>query len=242
MKKEHGNHLGKLLSNLLINHKRREFHIANDVLGAFTILSIISLVLETVPTLHSYNHYFTIIEWSALALFSAEYLARLYVSKPARSYIFSFFGIVDLIAILPSFLGLGNLTFLKSARTLRILRLLRIIRLAKLSRIDTDDAEETIGIFGFNVIIYALTLTFAMLFVGALLYTSQDPSAYVGSIPEGMFWTFKIFLGGLPFAVPTTQGGIMIYIIAKFTGMALFGLLVGIIGKIFNKVALGSKS
>lgn len=232
--------LRNTLSNVLVNHKTRAYHIANDVLGALTILSIVSIILETVPSLHQYNVYFKIIEWTALAFFTAEYAARIYIARPARSYIFSFFGLVDLIAILPSYLGLGNLSFLKSARTLRILRLLRMVRLAKISRIDGKDAEETVGIFGFNILIYALTLTFAMLIIGSLLYTIEDPSAHILSIPAGMFWTFKLFLGGLPLEVPSSQSGLTVYILAKFTGMALFGLLVGIVGKIFNKVALGS--
>lgn len=74
------------LSDILVNHKTRAYHIANDVLGTLTILSIISVVLETVPSLNTYNFYFKTVEWTALAFFTAEYAARLYITKPARSY------------------------------------------------------------------------------------------------------------------------------------------------------------
>ena len=162
--------------------------------------------------------------------------------KHERTYYLSFFGIIDLFAILPSFFGLGNFTFLKSGRVVRIIRFLRIVRLSKLSRIKAKDAEETFGILGFNIAIYAFALLFIMLSIGVLLHVFVQADGHPWSIPSGMFWAFSVFLGGLPASIPPGTSGTIIFIIAKFCGMALFGLLVGIIGKLFNTWILGKKS
>lgn len=221
------------------NPKSPYFGLVNDVLALATIVSIIAIVLETVPSLELYSVYFLIIEWATVLLFTAEYIARFWASKKATDYALSFFGIVDLVAILPTLLGLGNLSFLKSARIIRIIRFLRLVRLVKLSRINTADAEETMGVFGFNIALYAVTLVFVTLVFGVLLHVFDTTNDNYWSIPEAMFWTFSVFIGGLPAPIPEGNFGTMIFIGAKFFGMALFGLLVGVVGKIFNGLILG---
>ncbi len=215
------------------------FGLVNDVLAIATIVSILTIVLETVPSLYIYEAYFLAIEWITVILFSAEYLLRLWSNKNPTQYAFSFFGIIDLIAILPTLIGLGNLTFLKSARIVRIIRFLRLVRLSKLSRINIDDAEETMGIFGFNIALYAFTLLFVTLLFGVILHIFDASDGRYWSIPAAMFWTFSVFLGGLPTPIPPGTLGTVIFIAAKFCGMALFGLLVGVVGKIFNELILG---
>jgi len=217
--------------------KSSHFGLVNDTLAAATIVSIVAIVLETVPALEKYTFYFLLIEWLTVILFTTEYISRLWASKSRASYAFSFFGLVDLVAILPTLLGLGNLAFLKSARIIRIIRFLRLVRLAKLSRIDTKDAEETLGVFGFNVAIYAVILLFLMLIFGVILHIFGTGQYW--SIPEAMLWTLVVFMGGLPFTVPEGTFGMTLVVLAKFCGMALFGLLIGVVGKIFNEFVLG---
>jgi voltage-gated potassium channel len=217
------------------------FSVTNDTLAFATIISVFTIILETVHSLSSYHIWFLFIEWATVFLFSAEYILRLWATKNRKTYAFGFFGIVDLLAILPTFIGLGNLTFLKSARIVRIIRFLRLVRLTKLSRIKTKDAEETFGIFAFDIMLYAFTLLFAMLLLGVALHIFVSENGQYWSIPAGMYWTFAVFLGGLPAPIPPGTAGTVIFIFAKFLGMALFGLLVGIIGKIFNEWILGRK-
>ncbi len=215
------------------------FSIINDVLALATIVSVFVIVLETMPSLIGYNALFLTIEWITVFLFTLEYITRLWIAKPKRSYYLSFFGVVDLVAILPSFVGLGNFTFLKSARVVRVIRFLRIVRLSKLSKIRAKDAEETFGILGFNIAIYTFALLFIMLLIGVLLHVFVSTEAGYWSIPTGMYWAFAVFLGGIPAPIPPGTAGTVIFIVAKFCGMALFGLLVGIVGKLFNEWILG---
>lgn len=221
------------------NPRATYFGLVNDVLALATIVSVLIIVLETVPSLNVYGNYFLIIEWFTVILFTIEYLLRLWANEHRFRYAFSFFGLIDLVSILPTLIGLGNLTFLKSARVVRIIRFLRLIRLTKLSKVSVADAEETMGIFGFNIALYASTLLFVTLIFGVLLHIFDTANGQYWSIPAAMFWTFSVFLGGLPTPIPPGTFGTMIFIGAKFCGMALFGLLVGVVGKIFNGLILG---
>jgi voltage-gated potassium channel len=215
------------------------FALVNDVLAFATIVSIFTIILETVPSLAPYLPLFLVIEWVTVFLFSLEYILRLWSTKHPKEYAFSFFGIVDLVAILPTFIGLTNLTFLKSARVIRIIRFLRLIRISKLSRVKIKDVENTVGMFGLNILLYACALIIAFLGFGVALHLFFSSDTVYWSIPAGMFWTFSVFLGGLPAAIPPGTAGTTLFVFAKFTGMALFGLLVGVVGKIFNQLILG---
>jgi voltage-gated potassium channel len=221
--------------------RSQHFSFVNDLFAFATIVSIFAIVLETVPSLHAHTAVFRSIEWVTVALFTSEYVLRLWAAKSRKAYALSFFGIIDLVAILPTFMGIGDLTFLKSARVVRIIRFLRLVRLTRLSRIDVKDAEETLGIFGLNIALYAATLILVTLVFGVTLHAFDTADGRYWSIPAGMFWTFSVFLGGLPTPIPPGTFGTTIFILAKFCGMALFGLLVGVVGKIFNQLILGKK-
>jgi voltage-gated potassium channel len=223
----------------LENPQSKYFSLVNDILALATIVSIFAIVLETVPSLLHYSTLFHIIEWGTVGLFLLEYILRLWSAKNWRRYAYSFFGTIDLVAIIPTFLGLGNLTFLKSARVVRIIRFLRLVRLTKLSRYGAKDIEETVGMFGLNILLYAVVLLFVTLAFGVTLHIFESNEGHYWSIPAGMYWTFSVFLGGLPAPIPPTTSGTVIFILAKFSGMALFGLLVGVVGKLFNEWILG---
>ena len=231
----------KQVAGIFDNPQSPLFTVVNDVLSVATIVSIIAIVLETVPELEKYSHIFLIIEWTAVLLFTIEYVLRFWSTKKRTEYTLSLYGLIDLVAILPTYFGLGNFTFLKSARVIRIIRFLRLSRVAKLSKINMKDAEETLGIFGFNIALYATAITFVMLMLGVALHVIISGGDIYWSVPAGMFWAFSVFLGGLPAPIPAGTAGTVIFIVTKFCGMALFGLLVGMATKIFNQWILSGK-
>ncbi len=232
----------KFLKRAFIDSKDKLFYWVNDFLAVITIVSILVVVLETVPSLDKYHTWFFVIEWIAVIFFALEYLGRLTVSKPKTKYVFSFFGIIDLVAILPTLLGLGNFTFLKSARVVRIIRLLRMLRLVKISRVPKGtDPEESLGVFGFNIFIYASVLLFGLLVTGTLIYLVEPALAVFSSIPAGMWWSLQIFMSIGSVTIPESQGGMIVYVTTKFMGMLLLGLLIGVVGNLFKLVLLDNK-
>lgn len=227
----------KLARKAFANTDSKIFHYVNDFFALLTIVSIIAVVLETVPSLGHYSQTFLVIEWVAVLLFTIEYIGRTIASKPTWKYPTSFFGYIDLVSILPTFFGLGNFTFLKSARALRIIRLLRMLRLAKVTRHDAQD--EDMSAMSLNVLIYFVTLTFALLVTGTAIYL-VEPSMYT-SIPAGMWWSLKVFMAGIPVVEPVTAIGEFLFVVTRFIGLLLLGLLIGVVGNVFRSLLTGKK-
>lgn len=223
-------------TSVFTDQKHPYFFIANDFFALLTIISILVIVLETIPNFSQYSTIFFWVEWITVALFSFEYIVRFIATKPSRKYALSFFGLIDLISILPSFLGIGNLTFLKSARALRIIRLLRLIRAGA---VQSHAGDENYSPVVFNVLIYAAALLIALLTFGTLMYIAE-PGEVFSSIPAGMWWSFKVFMAGIPVDSPVTEIGEILFVMTRFTGMLLLGLLLGVVGNIF-RVVLGGK-
>ena len=223
-----------------VDHQGKTFHYVNDFFALLTIISIVAVVLETVPALQQYNQWFLVTEWTVVAFFTVEYIGRTIASKPSWKYPTSFFGYIDLISILPTFLGLGNFTFLKSARAIRIIRLLRMLRLAKISRSRSFD-EDSMSTLSLNVLIYFVTLLFALLLTGTAMYLVEPNTTTFMSIPAGMWWSLKVFLGSIYVAEPLTALGEFFFVLTRFVGLLLLGLLIGVVGNVFRVVLMGGK-
>ena len=221
--------------------KNKYFSFANTILAIMTLVSVAAIALETVESFQKYHLIFKSIEWLAVILFTVEYVTRLFTNKKPITYIFSFFGIIDLVAILPSILGMSNLTFLKSVRTVRIIRLLRMLRLAKFSRVRNKKGASQ-SVYKINLEIYFLTLTLAVLVLGSLFYTFEHGVEHARDIPSGMYWALKAILGGLPTPQPETIGGTVTLILTRFTSMILLGMMLSLIGTMIRKMLIGSET
>jgi voltage-gated potassium channel len=229
----------KVLHKAFVNTKSKTYYQTNNFLAWLTVISILSLVLETVSSLSEYARIFFIIEWVSVLIFTGEYVGRWIISKPVWKYPLSFFGIVDLVAIVPTFLGMGNLTFLKSARSLRIIRLLRMVRLVKVAR--SGPKTDDMSVATLNIVIYFVVLLIALLLTGTSMYLVEPNLAAFSSIPSGMWWSFKVFLASIPVVYPETAIGEGFYVLTRFVGLLMLGLLVGVVGNVFKSLLLGGK-
>lgn len=221
------------LDNALNDPRSKNFALIQTILAVCTLVSIISIILETVQSLSSWQLYFTLIELVTTAVFTVEYLTRVISSPKKLGYILSLWGITDLLAILPTFLGFGNWTFLKAGRTLRILRLFRIIRIAKISRayLQSNQKDKTESDFNsLTVGIYFLALFSAIITFGSVLYLFEGHQQAYEDIPQAMLQAAKVLLGGLGVVPTQTWAGELVILLARFAGLALFGLLISVIG------------
>lgn len=220
----------------------------NNALAAVTLVSVLSIVLETVPTLSGYARIFSTIEYVVVSIFITEFILRLVANKARPfDYLFSVMGIIDLLAIVPSLFAATNLTFLKTARVIRILLFLRIVRVAKFVRapkVGLHDPEHQAHLHRMNVRIYFAALFSSVVVFATLMYLAEgevQPEAY-GSIPLSMIWAAKVTMGGVAQDAPITALGDIITIMTRFTGLALLGLLIHIIGTSTRRVLFGSDS
>lgn len=209
-------------------------------LAIATILAVLLVALETVPSLAPYLPYFILAEYVLVAVFSIEYLVRIYQAPSKLKYIFSFFGLIDLIAILPSLFGFANLTFLKAGRAVRIIRLLRILRLAKLAKSGKKDVAPQ-SVYLYNIEIYVAAITVATLILGSLFYIFENHQAAGSSIPLGMYWSLKAILGSMTYPQPETIGGSITLVLTRLTSLILLGLLINLAGTILRKLLTGSE-
>lgn len=160
------------------------------VLIASIIISVIVVMLDSVSSLQkTYGSLFTLLEWFFTILFTVEYVLRLLcVGNPAR-YATSFFGVVDLLAILPTYLSLllPGTQFLVVIRMLRVLRIFRVLKLmqyigeANLLIKSLRASSRKITVFLFAV------LTLIIIF-GSLMYIIEGEENGFTSIPRSIYW------------------------------------------------------
>ena len=107
------------------------------ILLVMILLSVTVVMLESVEGFRlKWLWLFDILEWVFTILFSIEYVLRIYSVKNPMKYIFSFYGIIDLLSLIPSFLGIGlgttnNIGSIKTIRTIRLIRIFRILKLIR---------------------------------------------------------------------------------------------------------------
>ncbi|MEM9238195.1 MAG: ion transporter [Verrucomicrobiota bacterium] len=164
---------------------------AFDLVLIMAILLSVGMVMwESVPGLDpELRHALHVGEWAITILFTIEYLLRLYVSEKPGKYARSFFGVVDLLAILPTYIDLllPGAHYLMLLRVLRVLRIFRVLKLAKyigeshmLIRAMRASARK-IAVFIFAVVILVLVL-------GSLMYLIEGEENGFTSIPKSVYW------------------------------------------------------
>lgn len=238
--------LSEYLHELLYNPQKRGFYTANYGLLAVTIVAIIGFVLETIPALAQYELWFLTIEHLTIGIFTVEYACRIIArKKDVFSYLFSFFGIIDFFSIAPTYFGFPSFAYLKTARVLRILRFMRLLHATKLARIadpeEPTGPEDEAGLYALAVRIYFVSLLSSITIFGTLIYIAEGWRPEFESIPLGMIWAAKVTMGGIAQHMPETIWGDLITIATRFIGLALFGLLISIIGTQLRHMLFGEK-
>jgi len=162
-----------------------------DVLLIICIISsIIVVMVDSVSSWHqSLGNYLIAAEWIFTILFTIEYLLRLScIGRPAK-YATSFFGIVDLMAIIPSYLGLffPGTEYLLVIRVLRILRVFRVLKLVQY----IDEAEhllEALRASGRKIAVFLFAVGTLVVICGSLMYVVEGEANGFTSIPRSIYW------------------------------------------------------
>ncbi len=155
------------------------------------LLSILTVILESVSSIQAqFGEVLRTIEWIFTILFTIEYLSRIYVIRNPSSYIFSFLGIIDLLAILPTYLSIflvGSQYFL----AVRIIRLLRVFRIFKLSRYlgEADILKRALRASFHKITVFVLAVISIVIITGTLMYLVEGPAHGFTSIPISIYWS-----------------------------------------------------
>lgn len=205
-----------------------------DVLLLYTILaSILLVMLESVPSINEeYHDFFDISEWIITVLFTIEYILRIISIKKPKHYIFSYYGMIDLLATIPKYLsliigGAHALIILRSLRLLRVFRVLKITRyLGASNRLlaALKASRAKITVFVFAVVILCLIL-------GSIMYLVEagEDSGFV-SIPRSVYWTIvTLTTVGYGDIAPVTTLGQFIASIIMIMGYGIIAVPTGIV-------------
>lgn len=239
---EDASSLHRLLHDAFLNTNSRYYRSVNTFLVGLILFSVISVTLESVPSLT--QRWGVLFRWSELivvGLFTIEYAINIYVARDKLGYVFSIWGLIDLAAILPSYFHMMDLRGIKLARTLRIVRFLRTIRMMRILKITKNaadqyhqSAKQRIHTLQLDLQIYLTALFTVIIICSTLVYYAERNTVGTAftSIPAAMWWcVVTITTVGYGDMYPATLIGKLIASVAMIMGLALFGILMNVIGK-----------
>ena len=155
------------------------------------IASIILVMLESVKSLDErYHDFFNISEWIITILFTIEYFARIISVKKPSQYIFSFYGIIDLLSTIPKYLSLfmGGAHALVALRGLRLLRIFRILKLARFVGA-TDNLGRALMASRYKIFVFISSVVVICVIIGTMMYLIEGDESGFTNIPISIYWT-----------------------------------------------------
>ena len=201
------------------------------------ILALVSFSIDTLPDLHpTARQALEVVELLIVAVFSVEYVLRLVASRPMRSYALSFFGIIDLAAILPFYLAAG--LDLQSLRVVRLLRLFRALKLVRYSAAITRIARA-FQIAKEELVLFACATTLILYFaaVGIYYFENEAQPESFASVFDGLWWAVATLTTvGYGDVFPITAGGKLFTFIVLVTGLGVVAVPTGLIASALSRV------
>lgn len=198
------------------------------------IVSIIATMLETVASIRvQYGKTLILIEWIVTIYFTIEYILRIYSSKNPWSYIFSFYGVVDLLSIFPTYFSFFNPTA-KSLAVIRSLRLLRVFRVLKLAGFLNayDNLSYAMKESKNKILVFLTFMVIVVFIVGSLMYVIEgNNGSGFDNIPVSVYWAVvTVTTVGYGDIAPITPLGQFFASCLMIVGYAIIAIPTGIVG------------
>ena len=202
------------------------------VLIAAILLSVTAVIFDSIDRYQlKYGQLLLTIEWFFTLLFTVEYCLRLYCSPNPKAYASSFYGIVDLLAILPTYISL----LIPSASLLLVIRLLRVLRIFRILKLLQYTGEANVLWRSLltarrKIFIFLFSVMVLVTIFGSLMYIIEGPIFGFTSIPRSIYWAIvTVTTVGYGDITPHTILGQGIAALAMLTGYAIIAVPTGII-------------
>ncbi|MGM0575227.1 MAG: ion transporter [Myxococcota bacterium] len=156
------------------------------------VVSIVAVMLESVPAVAARRSWavgLRLVEWVLTLAFTIEYVLRLAAVRRPGSYATSFFGVIDLLAILPTYLSLlipGSQAFIV-VRGLRLLRAFRVLKLLHLL-VEARSLRRAVVATWPKISVFLMTVVILITIVGSAMYVIEGPESGFTSVPKSMYW------------------------------------------------------
>lgn len=204
------------------------------------LVSVAAVMLESVTSIKIlHGHELWVIEWGITAFFTLEYIARVIAVRRPGNYIFSFYGIIDLLAVLPMYLallfpGVGIFLSIRAIRLLRIFRILKLVNFVGAANQLRDAIKASrvkIAVFLFSVVVMCVIL-------GTLMYMIEGPEHGFENIPISIYWTVvTLTTVGFGDITPATPLGQFVSSVIMILGYGIIAVPTGLVTAQFMKSA-----
>ena len=222
----------EIIKKIIFGTNTKAGKLFDEILIAIIILSVITVLLDSVSSYREqYGNILNILEWIFTILFTIEYFLRIYCVRLPSSYLFSFFGIIDFLSIIPTYISVlfpGT----QALSVIRVLRVLRIFRVLKLFQYIGEAAQlkgalitskRKIYIFFFVVINIVIIL-------GSIMYLVEGEKAGFSSIPKSIYWAIvTLTTVGYGDIAPITPVGQTISAFIMLIGYSIIAVPTGIV-------------
>jgi voltage-gated potassium channel len=236
-------HLRKTLHSIIFGTNSPAGKLFDLWLIAAILVSVTTVILDSVVALPDFYHrLFSVMEWFFTFIFTVEYLTRVYCHPNRWRYVKSFWGLVDLIAILPSYLTLFfvGTSYLALVRLARVIRIFRVLQLFQYTT-EIRALSHSLAYSRKKMLIFCIALLILTVFFGALMYAVEGAENGFTSIPKSMYWAIvTLTTVGYGDISPQTPLGQALSSIIMLTGYSMIiivptTIIVGELGKDVEK-------
>lgn len=220
------------LYNIVFEAETKEGKAFDIVLLACILLSVGVIILESVESIRTTTgNILLVLEWTFTIIFTIEYILRIWIVKNKRGYIFSFYGLVDLLAIIPTYLSLV-LTGANALLIIRSVRLIRIFRILKLSRFvgESQVLVSALRASRFKITVFLVTVLTSVIIAGTLMFIIEGKENGFNNIPTGIYWAIvTLTTVGYGDISPATPLGQTIASLIMILGYGIIAIPTGIV-------------
>lgn len=211
-----------------------------DVILLIAILgSLVSIMLESVEGLYLRNkEVFKYLEWGFTALFTLEYIMRIIVVRRSRYYIFSFYGIIDLLSILPTYLAfvLSGAHYFMVIRSIRLIRVFRVLKMVHFLG-EANMLGRALKASRVKITVFLVVVMCAVFIMGTLMYMVEGRENGFTSIPTSIYWCIvTLTTVGYGDIAPQTTLGQIIASIIMILGYGIIAVPTGIVTSEMTKI------
>ena len=203
----------------------------DGILLLIILASLVIVMLDSINSIHrDYADVLTYIEWGFTFIFAIEYGLRLYCSPKPLRYAFSFYGLVDLLAIVPGILALyySDAQYLLIIRIIRMLRIFRVLKLSPYLK-QANYLMSALRGSKQKIVVFLVSVCTLVTVFGTLMYVIEGPQNGFTSIPKGIYWAIvTLTTVGFGDIVPKTPLGQVVSSLVMITGYSIIAVPTGI--------------
>ena len=208
----------------------RRFDVA---LIALILLSVLTVMLDSAPQIHAeYGQWLYVAEWTFTLLFTVEYLTRLWCIEHSWNYAKSFYGLVDLLSVLPTYISLWlpGTQFFLAIRILRVLRVFRVLRMVRYVG-EAELIAQALAASRRKIIVFIASVLALMVIFGSLMYLVEGGSnPAFASIPHSIYWAVTTMTTvGYGDITPSTPLGQSLASLIMIMGYGIIAVPTGIV-------------